>query len=284
MGKVLRVFLVLALLASIGALAVELIMFRQRQELQLRARNLRESHVRISQKVAAPRDPFIEALGEPLTADNLRTVASMGAALETLKSNTAARCDQLYQTKDTLKLTRDELTATQQELARTRQELDAARQEIARLNEQLARKEAEIAQAKQKLNELASQIEELDRQIGDQKEQIAKLEKEKSELGEERQRLEDALAPFLPPPLPSRDMVKNLQGTVVIVDPEWNFVILDVGRLHGLQKNTTLLVHRGEQMIGRIRVSDVRDNLSVGDVEPEWMQAPAQPGDRVFIQ
>ncbi len=284
MGKVLRVFLILALLVSIGALVLEVIMFRQRQELLVRAKTLREGFARISQKVSAAREPFVEALGEPLSPAGLATTAAMAAPLEGLKSNVAVRCDQLHQTRDTLKLTRDELTATQQELARTRQELDGARQELAMLNEQLAQKEAQIAQARQELNELSSQIDELNRQVDEQKGQIATLEKEKKVLLEEKQRLEDALAPFLPPPLPSRDLAKHLRGNVMIVDPQWNFVILDIGKEHGLQKNTVMLVHRGEEMVGRIRISDVRDHLSVGDVERDWLRQPVQPGDRVFIQ
>jgi len=284
MGKVLRVFLILALPISIAAVALEFYAFQKRQELQRRQATLKRGLSQISAKISAAREPYVEALGEPIRPEQLATSDQMTGPLANLASNALARCDQLFQTKDTLKQTRDELTATQQELARTRQELDAARQEIAGLNEQLAQKNAQIAQARQKVNEINSQIEELNRQVNDQKEQIARMEREKAELAEAKQRLEDALAPFLPPPIPSRDAIRNLRGQVLLADPQWNFVVLDIGKNAGVQKNTTMLVHRGDEMIARIRISDVRDELSVGDIEREWMKGPVQPGDRVFVQ
>lgn len=284
MGKVLRVFLILALPVSIAALVLEFHMFQKRQELQRRQATLKAGLSRISAKISAAREPYVEALGEPLRPEQLATSEAMAAPLAALASNAVARCDQLFQTKETLKQTRDELTATQQELARTRQELDAARQEIAGLNEQVAQKNSQIAQARQKISEINSQIEELNRQLNDQKEQIAQLERSKAELAEAKHRLEDALAPFLPPPIPSRHMIRNLRGQVLLADPQWNFVVLDIGKNAGVQKNTTLLVHRGDQMIARIRISDVRDELSVGDIDREWMREPVQPGDRVFVQ
>lgn len=284
MGKVLRVFLILALPVSLAALALEWFMFQQRQELQRRQATLKAALSRISAKISAAREPYIEPLGEPIRPEQLASSAEMAAPLAALASNAIARCEQLFQTKDTLKQTRDELTATQQELARTRQELEMARQEIASLNEQINQKNAQIAQARQKVNEIRAQIEELNRQVNEQKEQIAQLERSKAELVEAKQRLEDALAPFLPPPLPSRELIRNLRGQVLIVDPKWNFVVLDIGKNAGVQKNTMLLVHRGDEMIGRIRISDVRDEISVADIERDWMRGPVQPGDRVFVQ
>ncbi len=284
MGKVLRVFLILLLLVAIGALVMEYFMYQKRTELDRREVGLRDGLMRVSQKINAPREPYIEAIATNADVAALGNLGTMGPQLGVIESNTVLRYEQLYLTKDELKKTHDELTQTQQELAQTKQELDAARQEITGLNEKLTQKEAEIARAQQKIGELETQITELTRQAEDQKKQIAQLEKEKTDMLEEKQRLEDAIAPFLPPPMPSRDKIAGLKGHVVLVDPEWNFVVLDIGKIHGVQKNTQMLVHRGEQLIGRIRISDVRDDLSVGDVERAWVTSPLQPGDRVFIQ
>jgi predicted nucleic acid-binding Zn-ribbon protein len=284
MGKVLRIFLILMLLAAIGALTLEYFMYQKRLELTKRATILRESVVRVSEKINAARDPYIQAIETGVDPAKLESTDTMGEQLGVLESNTVARYEQIYLTKDELKKTRDELTKTQQELAQTKQELDTARQEIATLNEKLTKKEAEIAQAQQKIGELENQVAELKRQVDDYNGQIAKLEDDKKNMIEEKKRLEDALAPFLPPPLPTKDQARGLNGHIVLVDPEWNFVVVDLGKLHGLQKNTQMLVHRGEELVGRIRVSDVRDQLSVGDVERAWVTAPLQPGDRVFIQ
>jgi len=284
MGKVLRIFLILLFLLGIGALTLEYFNYSKRVELTKRQAALEAGLVRVSGKVNAPRDPYIEAISNGVDAAALGATATMGAQIAVLQSNTVARYEQLYTTKDDLKKTRDELTKTQQELAQTKQELDTARQEIASLNEKLTKKEAEIAQAQQKIGELENQVTELKRQVEDFGVQIAKLEGDKKKMLEEKKRLEDALAPFLPPPLPDKDLARGLNGQIVLVDPEWNFVVLDIGKLQGLQKNTQMLVHRGEELVGKIRVSDVRDQMSVGDIERAWVATPLQPGDRVFIQ
>ncbi|MBU4460984.1 MAG: hypothetical protein KJ579_10480 [Verrucomicrobia bacterium] len=284
MGKVLRIFLILMLLVSIAALTLEYYMYSQRYELGLRDDRLQEGLARVSQKLNAARDPYVTAIETGVAAADLKDRAAMSGKLGVLQSNALARYEQLYAAKDELKRTRDDLTKTQQELAQTKQELDTARAEIADLNEKVTQKETEIAQARQKIGELEGQVAELKRQIDENRIQIAKLDGEKKNMIEERKRLEDALAPFLPPPLPSKDQIRSLNGHIVLVDPEWNFVVLDIGKLHGLQKNTQLLVHRGEALVGRIRVSDVRDEMAVGDVERAWVTAPLQAGDRVFIQ
>ncbi len=284
MGKVLRVFLILMFLLGIGALALEYIMYSQRVELTKRQETLGTGLARVSQKINAARDPYIPAIEKGVDVAALKSTATMGAQIDVLKSNTVARYEQLYTTKDDLKKTRDELTKTQQELAQTKQELDTARQEIASLNEKLTKKESEIAQAQQKIAELEGQVAELERQIGEQKKQMAQLDTDKTKLLEEKKRLEDAIAPFIPPPIPSKDVAKGLNGHILMVDPEWNFVVLDIGKFNGLQRNQQMLVHRGEQLVGRIRISDVRDQMSVADVEQAWVTTPLQPGDRVFIQ
>ena len=43
-----------------------------------------------------------------------------------------------------------------------------------------------------------------------------------------------------------------------------------------------MLVHRAEQLIGRVRIVDVRDHMAIADIQRDWVSAPLQEGDRVF--
>jgi hypothetical protein len=62
------------------------------------------------------------------------------------------------------------------------------------------------------------------------------------------------------------------KGTVVAVDPKYDFVVLNIGGNQRLVENATLLVHRQGQFIGRVRVTSVQPDRAIANVMPEWKQ------------
>ena len=64
----------------------------------------------------------------------------------------------------------------------------------------------------------------------------------------------------------------GLKGTVVAVDPKWDFVILDVGTTQGAKAGGQLLVRRGDKLVGKIRIISVEDSRSVANVISGWKQ------------
>ena len=282
MAKVLRFFVILLFLLAAAATALEFVVFRRHAERKGRVQTLEKSVFNLAQTLTAPKEPYIEAIDQKIDANRLMSSANMGTQLRVLETLAENRYEQLFTTKDELKKTQDELTKTRQELAQTKQELDDARKEIAGLTEKLSQKEAELAETQQKIGTLEGQIAEINRSIEEQKGQIAKLESEKTEIKDENQRLEVELARYLNDPTIVKQMPKGLSGTILAVNPDWNFVVLDIGTREGLVNNAYMLVHRADQLIGKVRIMDAREHMAIANIQREWVTAPLQEGDHVL--
>ena len=75
------------------------------------------------------------------------------------------------------------------------------------------------------------------------------------------------------------------RGTVVAVDPKYDFVVLDVGGNQGILENAKLLINREGKLIGKVKIMTVEPNRSIANVLPEWKQEGTEvmEGDQVFF-
>ncbi len=77
---------------------------------------------------------------------------------------------------------------------------------------------------------------------------------------------------------------QNLHGTVTAVDTQFDFVVLDIGENQGVLEYGELLVSRGEKLIGKLRILDVKQNHSIANILPDWKQGEEiQKGDIVIV-
>ena len=76
---------------------------------------------------------------------------------------------------------------------------------------------------------------------------------------------------------------QNLHGTVTAVDTQFDFVVLDIGESQGAREHGELLVSRGEKLIGKLRILDVKMEHSIANILPDWKQDEIQTGDIVIV-
>jgi hypothetical protein len=76
---------------------------------------------------------------------------------------------------------------------------------------------------------------------------------------------------------------QNLHGTVTAVDTQFDFVVLDIGESQGAREHGELLVSRGEKLIGKLRILDVKMDHSIANILPDWKQDEIQTGDIVIV-
>ncbi|MBX3734438.1 MAG: hypothetical protein KF791_17820 [Verrucomicrobiae bacterium] len=76
----------------------------------------------------------------------------------------------------------------------------------------------------------------------------------------------------------------GLKGSVVAVDPDWDFVILDVGEEQGAKERGVVMVRRGDKLIGKARIVTVEPSRSVANLLPGWKQGDLaiEVGDAVL--
>ena len=76
---------------------------------------------------------------------------------------------------------------------------------------------------------------------------------------------------------------QNLHGTVTAVDAQFDFVVLDIGESQGVREHGELLVSRGEKLIGKLRILDVKKDHSIANILPGWKQEEIQTGDLIIV-
>jgi len=196
-------------------------------------------------------------------------------------------------TKTELKKTQGELAQTKQELADTKNERDKA---IARgdslekrandLSDKLTKATAERDDA---LNQLASykasdltpeQVLNLNKTLKGAMAQIDVINAEKAVLNRNLEKTKARLALY-EGPVNYVTMRPNLKGEVVVVDPKWDFVVLNIGDDQGAVQDGELLVSRDGKLVAKVIIRSVEKNRCVANIMPGWKLGEVIEGDTV---
>lgn len=74
----------------------------------------------------------------------------------------------------------------------------------------------------------------------------------------------------------------SLSGKIVAVNPTWNFIILDLGKNDQVVEGLSMVIYRGEKMIGKAKVVTVDATTSVADLLPGTPAQAIEVGDQVI--
>ncbi len=294
MVKALKVFIVVLLLLSITALVLAVSLFGKREILKGRTQKLENAVAELAGAMSRGEEPFIRDLGVAVDRNRLMIYDNpenpadrMDTELNKVRTLAAERYRELGATYADLKKTSDDLAETRETLAQTRQELANAREEIAQLNQTLSQRNAEIARQRDQIDALDREKASLQIQIDDLNNQIAKMDDDIQDQKDKIVTLEQTITDLeaqLGGPGALRALPRGLHGRILVVNKDWNFVVLDIGSRVGLVPNAEMLVHRGDQLIGKVLVSGVMRDLAVADIRSDWLQTPIQEGDFVAVQ
>jgi hypothetical protein len=249
----LRVFLILAILAGIGTVAVTQFMVRP--------------HIKT---IIDERETNKQNWNRELARAN-----KLSKDLKTTQDTLAATEKNLEDTKNQLagmteKATQQETRANnlQRELQTTTQQRNEAQQDLA------AWKALGIPV------EAVKQVIESEKRF---REANAVLNAEKKILLAQNKRLQDTLDEIQRPedrPVP----MPGVKGTIVAVDPKWNFVVLDVGEKAGARQKGIFMVARNGKLIGKVKVATVQQDRSIANIMPGWQLEEIMEGDQVIHQ
>jgi hypothetical protein len=80
--------------------------------------------------------------------------------------------------------------------------------------------------------------------------------------------------------------LNGLMATVIAVNREWDFVMVNAGRAHGVSPEASLLVKRGNTRIARLRIVNLEDTVTVADIVDDSLVSgiEVQPGDKVIFE
>jgi hypothetical protein len=199
----------------------------------------------------------------------------------------------LAKTKTELKKTQGELTQTQTELTETKSDRDKAmaRAEAqSKRADELSIKLTKItAERDEAQNDLAAykatglnpdQVIKLNKQIKDANAQIQVITGEKLVLSRQRDRLKQELQKYVGDD-PTVKLRADLHGKILVVDPKWDFVVLDIGEDQGVISEGELLVSRSGKLVAKVIVRSVQKDRCIANVIPGWKLGEPVEGDEV---
>lgn len=246
-----RISLILAILAGLAVGVLNFVTVKEKiTTLQTNLKTETEAHQKF------------EKLYTTTKKDLDKTTKELAQTKTTLEATTAAKekaeADLLAQTKRADKLTED--------LTKTRQERDTAQQDLA---------------AYKVTGRTPQQILSMDKEYKAVQENLAAAEVENKVLARKVNKLEVELAVYRDPtffvPLPA-----NLKGKVLVVDPKWNFVMLNVGEDQGILERGELLVSRNGKLVAKVVVRSLKKDSCIANVLPGWELGEVMEGDQVI--
>lgn len=242
------------------------------------------------------------------TRDRLQTtereLIQTGAERDELRTQLAQSEEGRVRAEREAGRTRQELTAAEGELSR----VNAQREELSRSLEerqrQLDQMTAELDAARGAQAELTRQVSGLNNERGELRQQVASLQDAKQLLETKVLELSQhptveldkvlvsgaaSQAPAVLPPSvalepaqpPTAPMAGGLSGQVVVVNREYDFIVMNLGRNHGVTVGQELRIIRDQQELGRVRVEKVYDELSAAALLPQAQEDQIREGDAV---
>ena len=275
MSKVLKIFLVLIFLMAIAALTLSSMLFGQRETLKGRILSYEDYAIKTAKALRL----------EGVSSSGLKTLQGMNGPLQKLVGHSENTYIQLQDTIADLESTRLELAATQEKLRVTEDQLAQARNKISSLETELAQSQSDLQDAQNRIANLENEKEVL----------VAEVDSLETQLTESGELIEDLRADVVTLErivaeqelLISGNKAKikapdGTMGTILTVNTEWNFVVLDVGGNIGFGSGAELLVHRKDKLIGKVLITSVEDEMAIADIVNDWQEVQFRKGDSVL--
>jgi len=219
----------------------------------------------------------------------------------TLQGNLTTTSNTLVTTEGTLRTTEKNLKNTTAQLVQTNQafvaaaserdravtERETATKHAADLTEKLTKTTKERDDAKdieaayQASGMTPAQALTAAKEIKSLQDNLAGAHDENLLLGKRIDKLKYELAKYAPGGPPTVFLPETVKGKVVVADPKWDFVVVDVGESQGVLQDGELLISRGGKLVAKVIVRSIQKDRCIANVMPGWKLGEVMEGDLV---
>jgi hypothetical protein len=132
----------------------------------------------------------------------------------------------------------------------------------------------DLNRIKQAIAELKSKADEKQGEVDAENAKVAAVQRSVDALARKKEERQKAFAR------------NSMAATVVAVNPDWGFVIVDAGEPEGITESTKLIVTRGVQTVGKISILAVNGGRTIANIIPESITPglSISPGDKVILE
>lgn len=227
-----------------------------------------------------------------IVAERSQQLEQTGKELAGTKKSLDEEKAKLQQTTAAKEAAESKATATEAKLATTEKSLGDANTELADVKGKLSTSETDAATAKKELEDFRAQfppdmppekvvtsLKEKDNQIKVSQEEIDVLQKK---LAEKTSRPEVQAQAAGGAASTGRPSAPGIQGKIVAVNHQWNFVVVNIGGEKGLAENAEMVVVRGDQPIAKLKVAKIDPQTAVADIVKASSKVRPTVGDVVI--
>ncbi|HVV01778.1 MAG TPA: hypothetical protein VHH88_10485 [Verrucomicrobiae bacterium] len=200
--------------------------------------------------------------------------------LATTRRELAKTQTELKQTQVALKTTTDQKDAALADAASQKKRADGLSQELTKTKQERDDAQAELASYKatgMKPEEIINAA----KTIKGLQDQLAGSQDENKLIGKRLSKVQAELD-FIKNPDKHVELPANLKGKVLVSDPKWQFVVLNVGEDQGVKPHGELLINRDGKLVAKVRVSSMQKDRCVANVIPGWQLGEILEGDQVI--
>ncbi len=216
---------------------------------------------------------------------NLKT--EIGLKETALRDLASTRSD-LKKTEGKLKQTETMLAATTEERDTALKNLDTKTKLADKLKTDLDKTTKDLDDARGELAAYTGtglkpeEIIAINKQYKGLQDQLAEGKLVITSQGKQIQRLTNELAVYRSGEDYKVRLPAGLKGKVLVMDPKWNFVVLNVGEDQGVLEHGELLVNRNGRLVAKVRIRSVQKDRCIANIMPGWQLGDVLEGDLVI--
>jgi len=301
-SNLVKIFLVLNLLLSVAVVGASVKLFQDRELIKARRAILRQNVSEIAENLdwgqtvpGEESDVSNDAPFQLLDPNSMAEVPSFTDQLEELSALAESRVAQLDQqfaevteAQGQLEEARSTLVTRESEVADIKGRLENREKVMADTQKSIKDRSDKLASLEQENTSLQQQVDSLDTQISNQQTTISKIQEKLEMRTAERDRVRELLAACRNPGTTEEDDVPEWHektAQILAVVPEWNYVVINRGEVDVLPVFLEAFVHRGDEFVGKIRVTQVDRTVALAEIISDTLSPGmmVQAGDTIFF-
>jgi peptidoglycan hydrolase CwlO-like protein len=234
------------------------------------------------------RDTFVKTRMERLEVDNKTKtdliklknqageVVELRGKVDAVTAEVTNETERLNQAKIKFRNAGAEADNLQEQLKTAQGKIEAYKVELNNIPEGFS-----VETINEDINKLKQSIADGEAQVAKLQEQVAgkdaELKKVQNTVDDIKNRIEERKKSF------DRN---SLVATIIAVNNDWGFVVVDAGTNKGITPDTSLLITRDTQTIGKLKIVSVDGSKTVANIDQKSLRAglTVAPGDRVILE